>query len=827
MVDNGVVTPNGSLIQTATGRNLILDDIPSALESGTDEETSTPPSALALTPGTSSVSGPCPESPIVRPSSAASSLNKSEEECELVELAQDEYHVEEACDDDYGAVDNTTVDTYVGSFNTGNKAEEWDECLKFFAITRPVATKSTRVPFKKLPGMSVGLFDYQLMGVFNLLKLTLGGVAGGFLADEQGLGKTQEMFGLIALTYGLRRSKAEVLLARASPAKGNRQHNRPGSNARACFADSRYGFRCYCYHKLTQQLADLLPDGPSLIIVPGRNMTQTLREAKTKLDTSALKIRLQHRTVGGKDRLTASEAKSLLASVTAKEVPGDGEYPPTVEYSYKPKPNSSDFVIITAPESLDELCNITFGVDVKVAKRDKRVKRSGLLPGMVFMDEFHEYVRRGGLYTDDIVAWIQDLKASCRGPRQPVPLCYLVSGTPLGESPEDLYSPLTLLSQRSWELDSHPMADVIDRLMEVNSSYIGLVTAQAHGEVLDPADIVDYRRRLGAILKQTMVRRLGTDSFRGTPLTTLGPLSVNIVDHSIPDHLINNLQSLADATRTIAEEKAAAIGTDVSHLLRSSAGEDILLKLRLASTFPGIASPLPKGETFNFDLSEILSEMTAAGGNVAKTRYFPHLPRWATHSPKLATLDATVAAMVADKTRIPGENCHAKKLVVFAPLEAEALLLFAYLLHRKAKTGDTLVKPVWLHSGMTQGERQAVIDKFLELNNAAPNVLVAPIQLAGTGLNFQRCKYSVVTGPAWTKRENQQAYYRIHRIGQKQQTKLQLLTGRWNPAERLVLSRYAGREVEEGDLWEVGNSVGAGEGEGLVERHQEVKDEAE
>lgn len=822
-VANAGATPEGSIEAIQRTQTVTEESI---LATTADDETSTTGSIFVIkTPETSSLSGSDPGWPIQRPSSAASSLDKSEEEFNLAELGQDEYHVEEACDDDYGAVDDGTVDTYVGSFNTGNTAEEWEECLRFFAIARPANSKTTRVPIKKLPGMSVGLFDYQLMGVFNLLKLALHGVKGGFLADEQGLGKTQEMFGLIALTFGLRRSKADVLLARAS-SKPTR-HNRAGSDARKCFADTRYGFRCYCYHEPTQQLADILPDGPSVIIVPNRNMTPTLREAKVKLDTSTLKIRLQRGAVN--DRLTASEVKSLSASITAKELLGGGCILPPVEYCYKSKGDSSDFVIITTPDSLDHLANVRFGTDVKVSNTTRRVKKSALLPGVVLMDEFHEYMQPGSIDSANIVTWLQDLRTACRGSQQPAPLAYLVSGTPFGESTSDIRPTLSLLSQGSWEMDAHPMADVTPAGLDVvTAAYNTLAASQAQGTVLDPRDITDYRRRLGVILKHTMVRRLGTDSFLGKPLTNLGPLTVNIVDHRIPDHLINNLQSLADATHALAEQEAAANNIPTAHLLRSNLGQSILLKLRLASTFPGIASPLPSGETFHFDLAEILSEISAAAGHVTKTRYYPHLPRWAAHSPKLGTLDATVAAMVADKTRIPGEACHAKKLVVFAPLEAEALLLFAYLLHRrKAKGGDGLVKPVWLHSGMGQGERQGVIDQFLELSNAAPNVLVAPIGLAGTGLNFQRARYSVVTGPAWTKRECQQAYYRTHRVGQKMETKLQLLTGRWNPAERIVLSRHAGREMEEGDLWVVGNGVGGELEGGLVERHQGVVNKTE
>src|SRR5206468_1818022 len=101
-------------------------------------------------------------------------------------------------------------------------------------------------------------------------------------------------------------------------------------------------------------------------------------------------------------------------------------------------------------------------------------------------------------------------------------------------------------------------------------------------------------------------------------------------------------------------------------------------------------------------------------------------------------------------------------------------------------------------------------------------ILVAPISLAGTGLNLQPAKYSIVTGPAWTKRDNQQAFYRIHRVGQKQKTQLQLLTARWNPAERIVLAHHAGKKAPTEEMWTVRNGIVGDDNDGLVERHQAI-----
>lgn len=173
--------------------------------------------------------------------------------------------------------------------------------------------------------------------------------------------------------------------------------------------------------------------------------------------------------------------------------------------------------------------------------------------------------------------------------------------------------------------------------------------------------------------------------------------------------------------------------------------------------------------------------------------------------------------MVNDKTKIPGEPSSCKKLVLFSPLEAESLLLFLWLTNPEPEG----VKPVYVHGNMTSLERQRVIDKFLEVGNAAPNVLVAPTGVCGTGFNLQRAGYLVLTGPTWTRREGRQVFGRVHRVGQRGVVKLWELRGGWNPGERVVLGFGGGLEVGNGFV----EGVGKGEGEEDKKKGEEDEDE--
>ncbi|KAK4124393.1 hypothetical protein N657DRAFT_617551 [Parathielavia appendiculata] len=751
-------------------------------------------------------------SPAVNPTSASTYVN-------LIDMLKSEYYTSQIADADYGAVEETNpvLDTYLGSYNTGNTEAEWRACLEFFnvnvaeymkreAIAGGDGQQRKRVPMKKLPGTTVGLFDYQLMGVCNLLRFVLADVSGGLLCDEQGLGKTQEMYGLIAFAAALRRCKAEVKAAWRKAAKWNdkkkgspSQHNRPGAvAARSCPFDERYGFKCYCWHQPTRELADRLPDGPNVLVVPARSCASMVRDAKTKLDVKQFKIRGFHEGGDKEDKLTSADVSALRATITATQ----GEAGPVYQYQAAP---DSEYLIVVSPEYIPRL-NGLFGVELKVPNAAGKVKKSALVPGMILMDEFHEYAISKNGDESRVAAWLQHLKKCCLDSQQPTPLIYFVSGTPLGDTPANIRSAISLLEKDAWQNEAHPLnGATVESLDELTQTFDRLTGVQASGEMVPESEIVDYRRRLDRVLEHTMVRRLGTDQFQGRNLTDLGPLKVNIMDHQLPFSLIDSLQALADQTREQVVVAATSRGISVARLLRSKDGEALLLKLRLASIFPGIADP-SSGAAFTFTTTEIHAHLAAAKGDVTKTPYFAHIPAWSASSPKLATLTQAIRTMLADKSPIPGSPTTSKKYCIFTPLESEAVLIQAYLL--------LSLKPVLLTSNMLQSARQRVLDQFLTEGNAPPNVLVAPMALAGTGLNLQRAKYSTVTGPAWTKRENQQAYYRIHRVGQRQATQLQLLTARWNPAERVVLAGYEGKEVKgkEG-MWEVGNWFCEGEGD--------------
>ncbi|KAK0665301.1 hypothetical protein QBC41DRAFT_283269 [Cercophora samala] len=704
----------------------------------------------------------------------------------------DTYKITTIEDPDYGATYRDVIDDSIGAYNTGDTEREWDTCLEFFcvnaeeykrqlAIKASSATHSTRVPVKKLPGMTVGLFDYQLMGVYNLLRFILDDVRGGFLADEQGLGKTQEMFGVLLLAHNLRRCKADVMEtwsppSKTTPAKKGTmiKHNPKNSqNARNCPYDQKWGFKCYCYNELTRDLADRLPDGPNVILAPAKNCGPMIKDAKSKLDSKAIRVRGYGTDIHMTDKdskLTSVELASLRSGNATAQ---------------------SDFVIVVSPESVHKL----------VAEFTKN--KTTFAPGIIMLDEFHQYAAYSG-EVNRVIDWVKRVKTTSISSKRLVPLVYFVSGTPFENSPSDLRSALEVLERAQiWSKPNHPLSSAtvahLDHMIKLFDSY---TTTTSQGKPFPPSKINEYYHRLDALLSKLMVRRLATDSFQNTKLTSLGKLKVNIVEHTLPTCHHACVQALANSIPSN------------QNLQSITAGPPLLVKLRLCGTFPAIAA---SAQNFTFSDAEVSSFLSAApGANPAKTPYFPHLTSWASFSPKLATMSNIIAQMVNDKARIPGESSSCKKLVLFSPLEAESLLLFLWLTNPKPEG----VKPVYVHGGMTSQERQKVIDKFLEVGNAAPNVLVAPTGVCGTGFNLQKAGYLVLTGPTWTRREGRQVFGRVHRVGQKGVVRLWELRGGWNPGERVILMGDEGEGGMEVDNRFVGERGGGEEKEG-EEREEE------
>jgi hypothetical protein len=749
----------------------------------------------------------------------------------------------EEVDEDYENCD-TFVDATLGAFQANDDLTTWKDCLEFFMFDvndylartegldgkKAIAPPAKRVGIKKLYGMNLSLFDYQLMGVYTLLVQLTRDCHGGFLADACGLGKTIEMFAVIAVATTLRRLFVEYV-AESRAGKSKNHITQVTRRKSRCPSETRYGLSCPCRSQVALEIARRLPDGLNLLLTPAKTSEQLLQQAKRLLDPKVFRVRAEGVNAKAADRLTSKEVKVIAAGTTVRSIDsGTGNFDMrNVEYSFASSRGQENVVLIVPHAELETISTRLFGCDVpvKVATQgsmtvDARV--AGLMPGLVFLDEFHEYAQKSTPAVDWVMARLQHPKESQRPP-----CVFFVSGTPIEFSPADLRAPLSMLEWLEWTQpeDPHPMGlATTRRLDDLSRKFATLIRRQQDGELLTRAEVRRYHVILSSILGKVMVRRLATDTFRGRPITELGPMAVKVHHVPIPKAHAGNIDNLAQTIRIRLHAEAKSTETSLAALLTSDLGAKVsyMPALRLAGTFPAVTEATGV-ELCRLSDAEICGELRKWDGKVQSLWLWNRVPSWTRDSPKLTVILKVAKEMVEDDSRIEGESTRAKKLCIFTTTEAEAILIFSYLIQAKdASTKSDSVarhlRPVYVPPAGVGKDQEGfeAVHLFRQMGHQTPNVLVASMARAGTGLDFPQAKYAVVTGLGWRKSDSQQAFARTHRVGQKQRTQLHLLVSRGNPVERRLFDRQNGIAVpvETDDAWLVAAEGDAIPGPGTV-----------
>ncbi|KAK2072608.1 hypothetical protein P8C59_006950 [Phyllachora maydis] len=753
------------------------------------------------------------------------------------------HDVEDEINENYESGGAKFVDASLGSYRTGDTRDEWIECLNFFCVdsadylqrtegpgrTTLASPARKRAGMRRIHGMTVSLFDFQLMGVWKLLKLVVSGCNGGFLADACGVGKTVEMLGVLATGHTLRKTLAEVEQARKDGDWS--KHCKPdkkGQPTGKCPSESKHKLKCPCRSGLAADMASRLPLGLNLLLCPASSCDQLFQQAKAKLDPAVFKVRRMGLNGDESEELSTSDLAECQGSITptAKCKEGDEDQVPC---SYSGKAGQDRFVIV-APEDQLGVLDDKLSSHVKMFQKGfrsnyVRVKRPGLAPGIVFLDEFHEYAQvPEHSQISKVLPWLRERfqHSSAR------PLVYFVSGTPVEKGPGDLLQALQLLDCTGQWGDAkrkHPMRLATWReLDKLDGHYRTLCARQDGGETLAEGEVAQYRKDLHTILNRLMVRRSATDKFRGRPLTELGPMRVKMHNLSVPDPFRDLIQELADrAEAEVDKNVGAGMAPSVSALMSSELAGRLpyVRALRLASTFPAMAADLLADVRLASD-SGLMRDLDDNGGKLVNTAYAYHVAKWTAASPKMAVIASTLQTMLDDDRPVEGEATRAKKLCIFTTSDVEAAIVYAWL----QRTGDARVKPVWLHPGghadragpadasLARRERadvfHRVVRPFRRLGRETPNVLVASMARAGTGLDFPQAKYCVVTGLGWRRADSTQAFARTHRVGQRQRTELHLLLARGNPVERRLHARQAGLPLDEATAWRVTGQTDGG-----------------
>ncbi|KAH9907547.1 hypothetical protein F4778DRAFT_799851 [Xylariomycetidae sp. FL2044] len=241
-----------------------------------------------------------------------------------------------------------------------------------------------------------------------------------------------------------------------------------------------------------------------------------------------------------------------------------------------------------------------------------------------------------------------------------------------------------------------------------------------------------------------------------------------------------------------------------------------------AAEYPAVArlvfsEEVPRKYTITEELTRLSRQLTTR--NIARheihtelqeSPWWPHAEELEAESPKFNALCNIVDQMIAAKNQVVDDEIYGplapdgtnvRHMIIFSSTPLAAYLTHM-LLFRKYPNVDLF----YVHSGLSQ-EQKALMIKNMKADCRARSknkIMIATFELAGAGINLQRCNYLVMTSFPTTVDVQQQAYSRVDRQGQTQRMFIYQLIDQDNLAEMIRYSRAQNRLK----LSEVGHNEG-------------------
>ena len=671
---------------------------------------------------------------------------------------------------------------------------EYLEFLDFFDLDpvkwpfRVTPTEATDRRMMRLNGTRFNLYDYQLFGAWKALKMyALDGTGFSYVADGAGLGKSFTALGTLLLIQELRIMLEDYEKLQHTERRGG--HWRPDDKRSSkCQSEvkSRFRHKCVCENDLAWQIATRTPFGPNLILTSPHLADNFYNEAKKFFLDSTFSLWLEANFKGRGNQLAATARRTLNLRYTKETKEAWSEEAPKM-------------IVIATYDRLRDLQSLFH------CSPGSSASPGWLSPGAIVMDEAHD---ASSFLRDADEMRILTRPEHANG-EVDLPMVLMMSGTPIEDDPAGLTELLRLAKTPSWETPEHAMSEILDvKLPELSQQLAAISEKRRQGKDTNPGEVEAYLDQRKAVLQTFMIRRKPTDEFRGQRILAMPELSVTPISCAVPAEYVQTCQDLADRAQQVVERRIAehllehGATLSVESCLRHPSCADVVADLELSSSFPGmIVASLATGAPSPFATGKIVSEMRKARLDAEKTPLWSRMESWTADSPKMDILLGIIGQMNKDETPAPS-GYKKKKMVVFGVSEAEAMFIY----YRLAKEKRPSIRPMWLSAAVPTDERLKQFARFGTRSFNAPNILVASLAVAGTGVTqLVVASYCVMFSQPFTRKEAEQGFQRIHRLGQELPTHQWLLTTPGNPLSRRTSVRHRGEHLSEHDraAWQV------------------------
>ena len=677
------------------------------------------------------------------------------------------------------------------------KMGEYMEFLDFFDLDPAkwpfcvTPTEATDRRMMRLNGTRFHLYDYQLFGAWKALKMyAVDGTGFSYVADGAGLGKSFTALGTLLLIQELRIMLDDYEKSRDTERQGG--HWRPDDKRSSkCQAEvkSRFRHKCVCESNLAWEVAARTPFGPSLVLTSPHLADNFYNEAKKFFLEATFSLWLEANFKGRGNQLAATARRTLNLRYTSETREAWSE-------------EAAKMIVIATYDRLRDLQSLFH------CSASSSTSPSWLSPGAIVMDEAHD----AASFLGDANEMRIFTRPETANGGVNLPLVVMMSGTPIEDDPAGLTELLHLAKTPSWETPEHAMSGVLEaKLPELSRQFAAISEKRREGKDTDPSEVEAYLDQRKAVLEKFMIRRKPTDEFRGQRILAMPELSVTPINCAVPADYVQPCQDLADRTQEAVERRMAdhmlkhGEILSVESCLRHPSCADIAADLELSSSFPGMVfASMATGNPSLFTNGKIVSEIKKARLDAEKTPLWSRMETWTAHSPKMDILLGIIGQMNRDETAAPS-GYKKKKMVVFSVSEAEAMFIY----YRLVKEKRTNIRPMWLSDAVPTDERLKQFARFGARSFNAPNILVASLPVAGTGVTqLVVANYCVMFSQPSTRKEAEQGFQRIHRLGQELPTHQWLLTTPGNPLSRRTSARHRGEHFADHEpatwlVWEL------------------------
>jgi hypothetical protein len=705
----------------------------------------------------------------------------------------------------------------------------WGRYCSFF---KHDPRKTAREDVFQIDGFLVGLFPHQIYAAMWLIERWSQGVYTLFLADGMGVGKTSTVLLLWVIQRNVLLAWDEVVRCRKSPSAAERAKHLPEiqDDGSAC-PTNPFCIACPCENNsLTREFVPIFRPGPVLVVAPGGNVNVWYDECKARIDTKNKRLNLRWHVAYKELSLSNQVLTQLRCDIDTLEAKSGQERHLVISS------NASFYnKVITPALQLRQLS--------KRKRETTETARHPITWSIMARDEYHtakgvntimsEYFREARIGRPN------------ERPNAPVsahrnrPLKLAMSGTMFEGSPKDLLGHFVNAIDEEWTRSDPKMKDCTpQKLKELAKTYerivvdLGSVTGDVDRQRMNRR-ITTYTRELNDQLSLFLIRRTGSSKFFDYTIVPLAPMDVMEIACQTQDEW---LESIAEYAAQTQRELAASHANAVKNWeLRGRQGpEPVLINsmsksnhayyLRLAADFAAIPYLHNKYPDWTFHADEIYNIDWDRVPN--DNLYAQNLKTLVNSSTKILRLEKILARMRQRSEDWIAKGEQKEKMVLATAHPAALGILYLYFKEYKK---DWKVVMVSASPRMDIEKRIQIVNGFCGRKDSPyydsafeADILLTTTPCVGTGLNLVAASNVVLFDLLWMRKDQEQAFCRVHRFPQERETKLYLLYSPGNPIERGCLERQR-RRGQLGELtWQV--TTGEAEAEQLKVQRKAERD---